>query len=113
MQHLLSIALRQSLPDKVVRHLLEMSAFFRGICSTKLTQDEMDRLRGDVCITLCKLEQVFPPAFFTSMVYLVVHLVRECRLSEAVQYIYILIIRMYLVGQTENVLMCMCVLQEP
>jgi len=86
MQLLLPIALRQSLPDKVVRPLVEISAFFRGICSTKLTQDEMDRLQGDVYITLCKLEQVFPPGSFTSMVHLVVHLVRECRLGGPVQY---------------------------
>jgi hypothetical protein len=44
MHQLLPIALRQSLPDKVVRPLVEMYAFFRGICSTKLTEDEMDRL---------------------------------------------------------------------
>jgi len=86
MQQLLPIALRQSLPDKVVRPLVEISAFFIGICSSKLTQDEMDRLQGDVCITLCQLEQVFPLGFFTSMVHLVVHLVRECRLGGPVQY---------------------------
>jgi hypothetical protein len=74
------------LPDKVVRPLVEISAFFRGICSTKLSQEDMDRLQGDVCITLCKLEQIFPPGFFTSMVHLVVHLVRECRLGGPVQY---------------------------
>jgi hypothetical protein len=61
MQQLLPIALHQSLPDKVVRPLVEISAFFIGICSTKLSQEEMDRLQGDVCITLCKLEQLFPP----------------------------------------------------
>jgi hypothetical protein len=86
MQQFLPIALRQSLPDKVVRPLVEISAFFKGICSTKLTQDEMDRLQGDVCIMVCKLEQVFPPRFFTSMVHSVVHLVRECRLGGPVQY---------------------------
>jgi len=46
MQQLLPIALPQSLPDKVVRPLMQMSAFFISICSTKLTQDEMDRLQG-------------------------------------------------------------------
>jgi hypothetical protein len=86
MQQLLPIALRQSLPDKVVRPLMEIFAFFRGICSTKLSQEEMDRLQGDVCITLCKLEQVFPPEFFTSMVHLVVHFVRERRLGGPMQY---------------------------
>jgi len=44
MQQLLPIALCQSLPDKVVRPFVEMSVFFRGICSTKPTQNEMDRL---------------------------------------------------------------------
>jgi hypothetical protein len=86
MQQLLPIALRQSLPDQMVRPLVELSAFFRGICSTQLTQDDMDRLQGDVCTTLCKLEQVFPPGFLTSMVHLIVHLVRECRLRGPVQY---------------------------
>jgi len=86
MQQLLPIALRLSLPDKMVRPLVEMSTFFRGICSTKLTQDEMDRLQSEVCITLCKLEQICPLGFFTSMVHLVMHLVRKCRLGEPVQY---------------------------
>jgi hypothetical protein len=56
MQQLLPIALRGSLPDKVVKSLVEMSAFFRGICSTNLTEYDMDQLEGDVCVTLCKLE---------------------------------------------------------
>jgi len=86
MQQLLPIALHLSLLDKVVRPIVEMPTFFKGICSTKLTQDEMDRLQSDVCITLCKLEQVCPPGFFTSMVHLVVHLVRECRLGGPVLY---------------------------
>lgn len=81
MQQLLQIALCQSLPDKVVRPLVEMSTFFRSICLTKLKQDEMDRLQGVVCITLYKLEQVFSSGFFTIMVHLVLHLMRECRLG--------------------------------
>jgi len=86
MQQLLPIALRRSLPDKAVRPLVELSKFFRGICSTNLTQEEMDKLEGNIGVTLCNLEKVFPPGFFTSMVHLVVHLVRECRLGGPVQY---------------------------
>jgi hypothetical protein len=44
MQQLLPIALRRSLPNNVVRPLVEMSAFFRGLCSTNLTQEDIDRL---------------------------------------------------------------------
>jgi hypothetical protein len=78
-QQLLPIALRGSnFLGNVVRPLVEMSTFFRCICSTTLTPEDLNRLEGDVCITLCKMEQVFPPRFFTSMVYIVVYLVREC-----------------------------------
>jgi hypothetical protein len=41
MQQLLP--LRGSLPGNVVRPLIEMSTFFRGIWSTALTQDDLDR----------------------------------------------------------------------
>jgi hypothetical protein len=81
MQQLLPIALRRSLPDNVVRSLVEMSTFFKGLCSKNLSQKDIDRLEGDICVTLCKMEQVFPPGFFTSMVHLVVHLVRKCGLG--------------------------------
>jgi hypothetical protein len=49
----------------------------------------MDQLQSDVYITLCKLKQVFSLGFFTNMVHLVVHLVRECRLGGPVQYRWI------------------------
>jgi hypothetical protein len=67
MQQLIPIALRGSLSSNMVRPLVEMSTFFRGICSTTLTQEDMNQLEGDIYITLCKMEQVFslpPPHFF-------------------------------------------------
>lgn len=48
MQQLLLIALRRSLPDNVVRPLVELSAFFRDLCSTNLTQEDMDQLECNV-----------------------------------------------------------------
>jgi hypothetical protein len=82
MQQLLPIALRGSkLPSNVVKVLVDMSTFFRGICETTLTPKALDRLQDHVCITLCHMEQIFPPSFFTSMVHVVIHLVRECRLG--------------------------------
>ena len=86
MQQLLPIALCGNLLDNMVGPIIELSTFFRGICSTILTQEDMDRLERDVVITLCKMEQIFPPGFFTSMVHVVIHLVCECRLSGLVQY---------------------------
>jgi hypothetical protein len=86
MQQLLPIAVHGSLPPNVVQPLVEMFAFFTGICSTTLTQEGMDQLERGVCVTLCKMEQIFPPSFFTIMVHLVVHLVRECQLGGPVLY---------------------------
>ena len=86
LMQLLTIALHGSLSDNVVKPLVEMSTFFTGICSTILTQEDMDQLERGVCVTLCKMEQIVPPSFFTIMVHLVMHLVRECRLGGLVQY---------------------------
>jgi hypothetical protein len=87
MQQLLPIALRGSkLPSNVIKVMVNMSTFFRGICETTLTPEALDRLQEHVCMTLCLMEQIFPPSFFTSMVHVVVHLVRACQLGGPVQY---------------------------
>jgi hypothetical protein len=87
MQQLLPIALRGSkLPSNVIKVVVDMPTFFRGIREMTLIPEALDRLQEYVCMTLCLMEQIFPPSFFTSMVHVVVHLVRECRLGELVQY---------------------------
>jgi hypothetical protein len=85
MQQLLPIALRGSLEKKVVKPLIELSAFFRTICSKTLTKD-LDRHKAEIPIILCKLEQIFPLDFFRIIVHVVIHLVRECRLGGPVHY---------------------------
>jgi hypothetical protein len=86
MQQFLPIALRGSkLPNNMIKILVDMSTLFRGICKMTLTHKALDRLQEHVCMTLCLMEQIFLPSFCTSMVHAVVHLVRECRLGEPVQ----------------------------
>jgi len=86
MQQLVPIVLRGSLPKKVVKPLIELSIFFRGICSKTLTEEDLARQKAEIPIILCKLEQIFPPSFFTSMIHVVVHLVHECQLGGLVYY---------------------------
>jgi hypothetical protein len=87
MQQLLPITLRGlKLSSNVVKVLVDMCTFFRDIYETTLTPEALDRLQKHICITLCHMEQIFPPRFFTSMVHVVVHLVRECRFGGLVQY---------------------------
>ena len=46
----------------------------------------MKKLKRDIPHILCKLEKIFPPAFFEVMVHLVVHLPNETLLRGSVQY---------------------------
>ena len=40
----------------------------------------------DIAVTLCKLEKIFLPSFFTMMVHLVMHLATEAKIGGPVQY---------------------------
>jgi hypothetical protein len=64
MQQLMPIALRGSLPKKVVGPLIDLCGFFRKICSKTLRIEDLDRLESRIPIILCNLEQIFPPGFF-------------------------------------------------
>jgi hypothetical protein len=66
--------------------LLDLSCFFREICSKTLRLEDLNRLEDRIPIILCNLEKIFPPSFFTVMVHLVIHLVRECKLGGPVHY---------------------------
>jgi len=86
MQQIMPIALRGTLSDDVVRPLIELCGFFRDICSKTLRVEDLDRLENQIPIIMCKLERIFPPGFFTSMVHVIIHLVRECKLGGPVHY---------------------------
>ncbi|XP_060672435.1 uncharacterized protein LOC132803435 [Ziziphus jujuba] len=44
-------------------------------------KDELDMLQEGIILTLCKLERIFPPAFFDIMVHLAVHLPYEAKMA--------------------------------
>ena len=46
----------------------------------------MKELENKIVVILCKLERIFPPAFFDVMVHLAIHLPREAMLAGPVQY---------------------------
>jgi len=66
MQVLLPIVLRRSLLDNVVRPLVELSTFFRDLCSTNLTQEDMNRLEGNVCALCARWNKYSPLVFLLS-----------------------------------------------
>ena len=70
MQQLLSVAIRDILPNKVrlaITHLCFF--FFNFICSKVLDPVKFDDLENEAAIILCQLEMYLPPAFFDIMIH--------------------------------------------
>ncbi|KAA0025325.1 uncharacterized protein E6C27_scaffold1204G00040 [Cucumis melo var. makuwa] len=57
--------------------IIRLCFFFNAICKKTIDTSQLKGMQEDVVVTLCLLEKYFPPSFFTIMVHLVVHLVRE------------------------------------
>jgi len=74
MECLLPIAF-SSLPTHVLNPIIEISHFFKDLCSTTLKEDDLARMEQNIPFILCKLERIFPPALFNCMEHLPVHLV--------------------------------------
>ncbi|XP_028107554.1 uncharacterized protein LOC114306510 [Camellia sinensis] len=56
------------------------------LCSKTLRVTDLEKLQEQIILILCKLEKIFPPAFFDVMVHLAIHLPYEARLGGPVQY---------------------------
>ena len=65
MQQLFPIAMHGSFPTEVCRPLIDLSCFFREICSKVLTVEELGALEKRIVVTLCELEMIFPPFFYS------------------------------------------------
>ncbi|XP_016173008.1 uncharacterized protein LOC107615464 [Arachis ipaensis] len=86
MEHLLPIALRNAFPAPVSSVLVDLSSFFRQLCSKSIDSQKLSLLQDHVVHTLCHMKMIFPPSFFTVMVHLTVHLVEKVRLGGPVHY---------------------------
>ncbi|XP_074283166.1 uncharacterized protein LOC141607711 [Silene latifolia] len=79
MQQLLPVAIRSILPKKVRFAISRFCFFFNAICNKLIAPTELDSLQKLIVSTLCEFEMYFSPSFFTIMVHLTIHLVREIR----------------------------------
>ena len=86
LQRVLPIGIRKFLPKDIYTALVELSYFFQQICAKSLKKAIVQKLEEQIILILCKLERIFPPAFFDIMVHLAVHLPREARLAGPVGY---------------------------
>ncbi|KAM6580121.1 hypothetical protein CsatA_003895 [Cannabis sativa] len=80
-QRLLAIGVRKFLPKDVSTTIAELCNFFRQVCSRTINFKDMEEAQKDLILILCKLELIFPPAFFDIMIHLVLHLPEEAILG--------------------------------
>lgn len=88
MEQLLPFSIRNLLPHNVTTVLVELCSFFRVLSGKCLNLSELQILQDRIVITLCHMEMLFPPSFFTVMVHLTVHLIEEAKLGGPVHYRY-------------------------
>ncbi|KAF7153609.1 hypothetical protein RHSIM_Rhsim01G0162500 [Rhododendron simsii] len=86
LQRLLPIGMRGYLPKDICITLTELGNFFQEICSKTLRVEDLEKLQDRIVLILCKMEKIFPPAFFDVMVHLAIHLPHEAMLGGPVQY---------------------------
>ncbi|CAL8150888.1 unnamed protein product [Prunus armeniaca] len=86
MQRLLPVGIRHLLPEDVVKPIILLSRFFSQLTAKTLRKTDMFQLRHDIVQVLCKFEMIFPPAFFTTMMHVMVHLPEEALLAGPVNY---------------------------
>ncbi|KAK5819109.1 hypothetical protein PVK06_024069 [Gossypium arboreum] len=86
MQDLLPVALRCCMSKKVTSCIIELSNIMKAICGKVLHVEELEKVQDRAALTLCNLEKIFPPSFFTIMVHFVIHLPREAIIGGPVFY---------------------------
>ena len=80
-ERLLPVMVRGYLPDNIWRVLAELSNFFRQLCAKELSRVVISDMEKVAPVLLCKLEKIFPPAFFNPMQHLLLHLPYEARIG--------------------------------
>ncbi|XP_050386341.1 uncharacterized protein LOC126802710 [Argentina anserina] len=86
MQRLLPVVIRPYLHFDVVEPLVALSSWWQKLCTREVKKSDLLKLKEEIVYILCKLERIFPPAFFDIMVHLMVHLPDQVLLTGPVHY---------------------------
>ncbi|KAL2542697.1 Uncharacterized protein Adt_03675 [Abeliophyllum distichum] len=81
MQRLLLIGCRAFLNKTISSTITELCTFFKKLCARSIKVSDMVNAQQQLILILCKLERIFPPAFFDIMIHLVMHLPEEAILG--------------------------------
>ncbi|VVA33602.1 PREDICTED: transposon, partial [Prunus dulcis] len=86
MQRLLSVGIRHLLLKDVVKPIMLLSRFFPQLTAKFFQKTDIYQSHYDIVQLLCKFDMIFPPAFFTSMIHVMVHLPEKALLAGLVNY---------------------------
>ena len=86
MQTLIPLTYHDLLSKGIWDALTKISHFFRGICSSKLQTQHIERLETNIVETICKLEMIFLPSVFDFMKHLPIHLPYEEKVEGSISY---------------------------
>jgi hypothetical protein len=63
----------------------ELSYFYMQICAKHVSKVMLQRVEKEIAMLACKIEKVFPPGWFNTMQYLLVHLPLEAMVGGPMQ----------------------------
>jgi len=86
MERLIPVMLRGYINEEVWKAIAELSYFYRQLCAKEILKEMMQKLEESAPVLLCKLEKIFPPAFFNPMQHLLIHLPYEAKVGGLVCY---------------------------
>jgi hypothetical protein len=81
MERLLPVMIRGYLPENIWQVMAELSFFYRQLCAKEIDPNLISSIEHEAPMLLCKLEKIFPPAFFNPMQHLILHLPYEARMG--------------------------------
>ena len=64
LQRLLVVGIRHFVPKAIQDTISELCHFFKLISSRTLRVEDLERAQNSIVEILCKIEMIFPPAFF-------------------------------------------------
>ncbi|CAM8986606.1 unnamed protein product [Rhodiola kirilowii] len=69
-----------------INPLVSLSHWLRRVCCREFQKEEVHQMKLDIVKILCQLERIFPPAFLTIMVHLMIHLPDQILMKRPVHY---------------------------
>src|SRR4051812_40276466 len=77
MTQILPVAIRGMMDKHVHKTLFGLCNFFDVISQKSICATQLKRLQEEIVLIRCELEIYFPPAFFDTMVHLLIHVVED------------------------------------